>query len=129
MLRYAALLGAFSLFALPSDLLSSATGPRPEPLITLSFTGARLPAVIGALARQTGMSFIIAPELSQIDVTIDVDGVPFSRALEGFAREYSFCVAQPRDDVVALKPCAPLRREKSFVFGGVTFLLPFWEAS
>jgi type II secretory pathway component GspD/PulD (secretin) len=127
--RYAALLLVFSLSAVPGDLLSSANSPRPEPLITLSFNGARLPAVVGALARQSGMSFIIAPELSQIDVTVDLEAVPFSSALESFAREYSFCLAQPRDDVVALKLCAPPRREKSFEFGGVIFRLPFWQAS
>jgi type II secretory pathway component GspD/PulD (secretin) len=118
------LLGA--LLAVPGRLLWSDSESLSDPLITLSFEQARLPAVVAALARQTGLSFIIAPEVGAIaSVSADLDAVPFSVALEYLAREYSFCVTQPADDIVSLKTCQPEPRERAFQFGGVTFLLPF----
>jgi hypothetical protein len=89
-------------------LAASAAGASAssDPLVSLSFEGARLPTVIGALARQSGRNFIIAAEVGQIsDVTVRLDNVRFSRALELLSHAYSFCVAHPRADIVMLESC------------------------
>jgi type II secretory pathway component GspD/PulD (secretin) len=126
MLKAVVLLLSGALLAVPGRLLTSDGESQSDPLITLSFEQARLPAVVASLARQTGLSFIIAPEVGGIaSVNVDFSEVPFSNALEQLAHEYSFCVTQPTDDIVSLKTCLPEPHERAFQFGGVTFLLPF----
>ena len=118
-------LGLAALLAVPGILVSSDGVAQRDPLVTLSFQQARLPTVVGALARQTGLSFIIAPDVGSIvGVDVELRAVRFSTALEALARQHEFCVAQPTPDIVSLKSCIPAPQERSFQFGGVTFLLP-----
>ena len=111
------------LLAIAGPAFSSIKGD--DPLVSLSFERARLPTVIGALARQSGRNFIIAPEVGTIaDVTIELSNVPFSSALALLSQTYSFCVVQQREDIVSLKSCAPDASLVPGRLGGVQFVPP-----
>lgn len=118
-------LAAAALLALPRALVpADGFAPR-DSAVTLSFDQARLPEVVSALARQTGLSFIMAPEVGAIvGVDVAVSDVPFMTALDELARNYSFCVAQPTPEVVSLETCSSAPGERMYRFGGVTFMLP-----
>ena len=85
------------------------TGGRP---IKLDFRGAPLSEVIRVLSEESGINFVMAPEVGRIPVYINLAGVPFNDALRAVLESNALGMVELSPNVIRIDKLATLTAEK-----------------